>query len=169
MNQTDTDTDGNVRGDVHFIACTEARCAACERRTRLVALAAPAGHERMEAEENPFAAGPTNVWQMTQLPAFLFYLTYLPASLRERLQAAAPRYRFAADASTGETYWANHCAYCGEAFDDVALFCEPGGAFMPMSPEEAAAISLTRVAERFTAAAAGYSGEPELFDFMPQN
>jgi hypothetical protein len=48
------------------------------------------------------------------------------------------------------------------------LFCEPHGAFVPLSSEDAAAIEVLPVAERLEAAAAGYTLDPEFMGSGPR-
>ena len=64
-----------------------------------------------------------------------------------------------------DSHWANHCEHCGSRFSDDDLHCEPG-AFMPGGLNEAERIHLTHVAEKFSAAAAGYALDPEFFAAM---
>ena len=95
----------------------------------------------------------------------IFYVEELAASISRRLMRTAPLLRRKREVGHRHAYWANHCEHCGLMLSDEALHCEPGG-FMPTQPDEAAAIQLTRVVEAFSAEAAGYALEPELFSLI---
>ena len=81
------------------------------------------------------------------------------------MQALAPLYRLA-PAAQGP-YWANHCERCGAIQEDHDLFCEPEGAFLPISPAAASIIEFLPIDEILEAAAAGYAVDPEFVEFMP--
>jgi len=49
---------------------------------------------------------------------------------------------------------------CGALLEDHDLYCEPDGAFLPMSGDITADFELTWIAEPIEAAAGGYSCDP---------
>jgi hypothetical protein len=159
--------DINVRSGSYWIAHTTGECSRCHAGTRLVALALPPHHETRnpdcDIEKDGLAA---YSWETAEWSALLFYVEYLPREVRRRLQSASPGYRFAFSERTQGSYWANHCAACGALLEDHDLFCEPDGAFLPMSAERAAAVTLERVAEALEAGAAGYACDPQFLDAM---
>jgi hypothetical protein len=170
MSYFDTVTDANVRSGAYFIAHAVAQCEACTRSTRVIALALPADHDAAELAENPEPPHEDQLfWWPAPLPAWVFFINDISAAAQQRLRAAARGYRRVRTQTADDSYWGNHCEHCGAALDDHELYCEPGGAFMPMNPSEAAGIRLERVAEPIDVAAAGYASEPELFRYMPRS
>jgi hypothetical protein len=145
----------NLRSPSYFIARTQTQCEHCDRLSNVFALALPPGHEVL------LDGG----WQYVDGNAFIFHVEELAAPISRRLMQVAPLLRRKLEEGHRHAYWANHCEHCGLMVSDDALHCEPGG-FMPTQPDEAVAIQLTRVAEAFSAEAAGYAFEPELFSLM---
>jgi hypothetical protein len=140
----------NIRSSSYYIAQASARCTRCDGWTSVTALALPPNHETLEE----------NQWQRVAANAFLFTLSGLQQSVATRLAHVAPGFHFSATAC-----WENHCEHCGATLSEAELHCEVG-CFMPGDEQEARAVHLVRVAEPFTATAAGYSLEPEFFDHM---
>jgi hypothetical protein len=156
--------DINIRSHGYFIAHRVATCWRCQASTPLLALVLPPEHETLsldadaDAERDELAQ---DTWQTAPVSAILFYIGYLPEAVQRWLKDISPFYRFAHCAATQGAYWANHCERCDSLLDDHELFCEPEGAFLPMSPASAAAIHLLRINESFEAAAAGYGHDPQ--------
>jgi hypothetical protein len=149
MTDIDADSGINFRSDGYLIARTVGMCLHCRGVTRLVALMLPPGHESR-----------SDSWEPTPRHALLFYVESLPEAVRHHLQALAPTYRFATSPATQSSYWANHCERCGGLQEDHELFCEPEGAFLPISPAAAAIIEFLPVHESIEAGAAGYAIDP---------
>jgi hypothetical protein len=157
----------NVRSASYWIARATGECERCGAETRLVALALPPDHQSLELDWNIEADGFVAYnWETVEWRAFLFYVEYLPAKVRRRLQAASKGYRLAFSERTQGSYWANHCAACGALVEDHDLFCEPDGAFLPMTAASAAAVTLERVDEALEAGAAGCACDPQFLDSM---
>jgi len=154
----------NVRSDCFVIARTMGTCWCCGTATRLLALALPPGHETLAIDaDDEGEKRALEVWDAAICNALLFYVAYLPDAVRRRLTEFSPLYRFAHSAAALGSYWANHCESCGSLLDDHDLFCEPEGAFLPMSQAGADAIQLVHIDEPFEASAAGYACDPEFF------
>lgn len=159
--------DLNVRSDSYWIAHTVGECSRCCAATRIVALALPPGHESLTLEwatDRHECVG--YVWESVASRAFLFYVEHLSESVQRRLREFSRSYRRARGTDTFGPYWANHCEHCGTVMDDHHLFCEPGGAFLPATPENARAVKLARIAESLEAGAVGYACEPHFFESM---
>ena len=148
-------SNANLRSPSYFIARTQARCEHCDQLSNVIALALPPGHE-VQLDGG---------WEYVDGNAFIFYVEELAAPISRRLMQIAPLLGREREEGHRHAYWANHCEHCGLMLSDDTLHCEPGG-FMPTQPDEAAAIQLTRVAEAFSAEAAGYALEPELFSLI---
>jgi hypothetical protein len=163
----DANDDINVRSDSYWIAHTMGECGRCGAATRLIALALPPGHESLTLEWSVDEdESVRHVWESTAARAFLFYIEYLPEGLQRRLGEFSRNYRLAESDYTHAPYWANHCGSCGSPMDDHDLFCEPGGAFLPATPETAAEVTLVRIAQALEASAIGYACEPQFFESM---
>ena len=165
MTDIDADSGINFRSDGYWVARTVGMCLHCRGETRLVALMLPPGHESRSTSDEDVQAGEDSSmhddsWERVPRHALLFYIEFLPDAVRQRLQVLAPTYRFANSPATQGSYWANHCEHCGGLQEDHELFCEPEGAFLPVSPAAAAAIELLPVPEALRVGAAGYAIDP---------
>jgi len=125
------------------------------------------GHEALELDdEAPDDAHAVDTWEVESHVAFLFHVAYLSGDAQSRITAICPAYALERDESGDELCWTNHCEHCGAPFDDQELFCEPGGAFLPVSESDAGLIQIRNVDEAIAAAAAGDSLEPPFFESM---
>jgi hypothetical protein len=147
----------NLRSDTYFIALGQGLCEYCGRATRLLALALPAGHETLDADADVPLQDAADVWRRADALAFVFEVEAVSASVERRLRAFSSHYRREVG-ELGER-WLNHCEHCGAVQSDDALYCEPGGAFMPGSAAQATAVELLAVV-------GGYSFEADHFEFM---
>jgi|SRR5271154_676163 len=144
--------DSNIRSRGYFIARAQATCRHCNRITETLALAVPPNHELLEVNGDNEAES-QGTWLATVVPAFIFFLSWLPDTVLRRL-------------STFSDGRLNHCQHCGTRQHDEDLHCEPG-VFMPTDEGEAANIELVYVDEAFEAAAAGYAPDPEFLAWPP--
>ena len=145
----------NLRSSSYYIAHARVLCESCNHSSCVVALALPPGHQSLV----------DGSWQRVEANAFVFYVAELASPVSKLLHRTAPLFSRKGGEGRRNRYWANHCEHCGSMFNDEALHCEPGG-FMPTQPVEAEAILLCRVAEEFSADAAGYALEPEYFSLI---
>jgi hypothetical protein len=168
MSATQSAPDVNVRSQTYYVARTTVPCWHCGLSTQLLALAMPQNHETLHMDTRGGADDRPDVdtWQRANLHAFLFYVEYLPDGVQGRLSHISQFFRLAYSAATLNSYWANHCEYCGTLLPDHELHCEPDGAFMPSTEVAAANIRLLQIHEPFEAVAAGYAFEPEFFRSM---
>jgi len=158
MSPTASHHEINVRSASFLIAKRRGVCMRCSESMVLIAVALPRGHWMLEPD--------AEVWEIAALDAFTFYVDYLPDKVGARLQQFSPSYKLAYSHETSDTYWANHCARCASLQSDHDLFCEPGGAFAPISESEAAEVELMEIEEPFEASVAGFAYQLELFEFM---
>jgi hypothetical protein len=152
----------NIRSDSYFIAATTRHCGRCRGPSPVCGFALPAGHETLYVDDD---SGEVS-WERAEDPTFVCYLDYLAPSVAARMTAFSATYRYGYRRRTESFYWVNICAYCGVKLGDYDTFCEPGQGFMPVTRDEAAAISLCRIDAPFIASAGGWSLGVELFDFM---
>ncbi len=153
-----------IRSPRYYILRAPATCLDCGAAMPVFALAVPAEHETWEETEPPAIAAKDGCWSTGGACALLFQVEWVCASVRRRLAAVAPDYRLprqdaGQDAGQG-ALWSNHCENCEAAAADHELFCEPEGAFVPLSAAQALAIELVRVAEPLEVDAAGYGVDP---------
>jgi len=164
----------NIRSPRYYIARTVSTCWHCRSPTSLVAIAVPPGHETLDVDdeasddETHCRETAAATWSVADHSAFLFYIDFLPAVVQDRINQRLPTYRpVGGTAAAGSgSHWSNHCESCGSQLDDHELFCEPEGAFLPISESTASAIYLEMVDEPFETSAAGYSYEPPGFGVM---
>jgi hypothetical protein len=159
----------NFRASRYWIARTAGVCPHCNGATPLVALMLPPGHEALSVDEEDASPGVdvpfgSDIWERVPRHALLFYVESLPDEARRHLQALAAKYRFAASPTTRGAYWANHCACCDAFQEDQDLFCEPEGAFLPVSSAAASSIQLLPMAQALEVAAAGYALDPQFVE-----
>jgi len=156
----------NNRSQTYTVARAMQRCANCGELTGVIGIFLPAGHETLEidpdAEEDTTAA---ETWEVVEAGAGVFYVEHLPQAVQFRLRQLSQHYYIGAGDVAGRSYWMNHCSLCGASQGDFELYCEPEGAFMPMSAEAAGSIQLHEVLEPFAAQAVGYAFAPELLDY----
>jgi hypothetical protein len=155
MSDDSRHTEINVRAPNYLIARTQGICPSCRAETCQVGLLVPPQHEVL-----------ADIWECASRHAFLFYVESLSDEVVRRLQAIAPGYRSAVSPVTQGSYWANHCERCGAFQEDHDLFCEPEGAFLPVSPAAASSIEFLPVQSVLEAAAAGYAIDPEFVEFV---
>jgi hypothetical protein len=154
----------NIRSAHYLIARTTGTCTGCDLSTRLVALVVPPSHESLSPIGDDADGPHAPSWNEVSVGAFLFYVAYLPDDVRRHLLTDA--YRPAWSSAVHGSYWANHCEHCGLLQEDHDLFCEPGGAFLPIDAASASAVELTRIDEPFISAAGGHAYEPEYLEHM---
>jgi hypothetical protein len=156
----------NSRSQAYAVARGRQRCENCTRFTPVLGLVLFAGHETLEsgaeadegADEDSDLA---DVWEPAETPALLFFVESIPESVQRRLLEFSQHYSLEYDEQADQSYWMNHCAFCGAKQRDFELYCEPEGAFMPISEAGAAFIKLCKVPEPFEALAGGYMYESE--------
>jgi hypothetical protein len=154
----------NNRSRTYCIAHAMQRCGCCARLTPVVAVVLPPGYETLgiDADAEDETAG-TDAWETAEAGAFLFFIENLPDAVESRLHGFSQHYH--RGHGQGESScWSNHCSFCGAQQDDFELYCEPEGAFAPISEEAAALIRIYEVSEAFEAQAGGYACAPDLFD-----
>ena len=159
-------SDINNRSPGYFIACALQRCECCCNLTRVVGLVLPAGHETLEDVEDSLSEGrDEDVWETANRGAILFDVEYLPDTVQTRLHQLSQHYCRDFSEATGSSNWMNHCSFCGAQQADFDVYCEPEGAFMPISAEAAKKIWLHEVPEPFAAQATGYAYAPEFIEY----
>jgi recombinational DNA repair protein (RecF pathway) len=154
------ESDVNYRSQTYGIACALQCCGGCARPTPVVGLVLPRGHETLEIDTDAQGVE-VDVWEAAEAGAFVFFVEHLPEAVQRRLLELSQYYR--RDGQSEQSYWLNHCSFCGMPQGDFELYCEPEGAFFPISERAAASVQLQNVTEPFEAQAAGYAYAPEFF------
>ena len=155
----------NIRSPRWLLAQTVGVCPHCGASTQLFAIGLPPGHESIRFDESLDGEG-QGTWEVENQNAFLFHVESLSAAIRCRLKSLVPCFRPDRCGPADDVHWLNHCERCGCALDDVELFCEPEGAFSPISESVAGLIRLLPIEAALEAAVAGYAYEPEFFAAM---
>ena len=158
--------DINNRSPTYCIARAPQRCGQCARVFPVFGLAVPPGHETLEADAGVDETELPELWHVAEAGALLFFIENLPESVQERMRQLTLHYRPDYSEPARQSYWMNHCSFCGLKHGDFELYCEPGGAFLPVSSEAGARIRLHEILEPLAAQAAGYAFAPEYFDYM---
>lgn len=142
----------NVRAEHYSIVRATGACPRCGCRNELTALMVPPGH----AVRDPEACGAIQIadWEIFPCSAFLFHLERLAPAVEERLYSRSAR--------RGSTLrdQINRCTRCDYVWSDDELFCEPGGAFLPLSDREAQRLTFEPVAEPLWASVGGHAPDP---------
>jgi len=161
MSDLNVGNSSNVRSGGYFIVRSIGECRRCQASTPLIALALAPEHETLSMDaDDEWKESIPDIWESAACSALLFYVEALPDSVQRRLAEFSQAYRYAYSAEAQGYYWANHCMSCGALLEDPDLFCEPDGAFLPMSAEITADLELTWIEEPIEAAAGGYSCDP---------
>ncbi|CAG9183829.1 hypothetical protein [Cupriavidus pampae] len=130
----------------YYVAQSVERCWQCDGVTPVYALAVPAGHlawyDLPEASEGPEAA---LAWEVAEAGSFVSDLTATAGSVRQVIAAHCPGYHVDYSNTAGGHFAMNHCKHCEAKIGEFYLHKEPGGPFFPMSPEDAARITLRPV------------------------
>jgi hypothetical protein len=156
----------NNRSQSYFIACALQRCECCHKLTPVVGLVLPSGHETLQIDPDSVSdATAADIWEAAVGGAILFDIEFLPGTVQNRLRQLSQHYRTAVSEASGRLNWMNHCSFCGKQQADFDVYCEPEGAFMPISAEAAKKIWLHQVREPFAAQAAGYAYAPEFLEY----
>jgi hypothetical protein len=161
--------DVNNRSASYFIAYALQRCAQCGNLTPVVGLVLPAGHQALEVATDAALGVPAaDAWVTVEASAILFDVEYLSDAVAKNLRELSQHYRAHLDETSGRSNWMNHCSFCAAPQADAELYCEPEGAFMPISPAAAAKIRLHEVCEPLEAQACGCAYAPEFLEFAQQ-
>jgi hypothetical protein len=143
------------------LASTAAGCRCCGAPTRLFAFALAAGHWVLEPDDGAEDDAETaDAWRVSGDIAFLFHVEWVDERVERCVRQVATSFR------PDDRGWLNHCDVCGSPQPEDDLHCEPGGAFLPITAEDARRIRRMSIDAPFEAVAAGYSPDPPFFDAM---
>jgi len=137
----------NIRSNRLFIATTAEGCWKCKNISPVLGLIVPTGSEHRE----------DSTWFQLPEPSAIYYLHYLSSNLEKLLISYSAHYYQGFSNTAKGTYYANHCQHCKAIQGDFHMYCEPGGAFFPRSPEEADLVTLEEVEAEVEAIAGGVS------------
>lgn len=74
-------------------------------------------------------------------PILLQSIESMPGPILQHLLSVHPQFEKRSSKTAGTAYYMNTCS-CGAHFGDFFLFSEPGGAFFPVSEDDATAITI---------------------------
>lgn len=124
-----------VTSPIYLLRSSE-ECWKCDVKQEVVALAVTQiysgdpGLERMVNEDAK--------------PFIIFYVEDMPQEILEHICSVHPMYEKRMSRTTGFTYYMNTCT-CGASFGDFYLHQKFGGAFCPMSEEDAMKVSIEKL------------------------
>jgi len=118
-----------------YLLTANAACWKCGRPQDVVAIAAQGLSEG--GEPIPDTQDPRSL-------VVLSAIVEMPSELLAFIQRRQPRYQKQYSRTAEMSYYANTCQ-CGALFGDHYLVSEPGGAFFPEDPAEAARIEMNHV------------------------
>jgi len=119
-----------------LLLSAQTRCWKCGQPVKAVALAAHALEEDGEQVGDP--ADTADMLVLTDVD-------FMPPEVLHELVQRNPNYSKRYSHTAGDSYFANNCD-CGTFTGDFYLHMEPGGAFFPTTVEEAAGITVERLA-----------------------
>ncbi|KAE8753528.1 hypothetical protein FSO04_44660 [Paraburkholderia madseniana] len=96
---------------------------------------------------------------------FIGNLTLVNGSVRRLISERCPGYYVDLSKMADSSYYMNHCAHCNAKFGDFFMYSEPGGAFFPVTPEEAKLIQLTRIDLPLLAQGNGSASAPDMVPY----
>jgi len=161
----------HVRSPYYFILQSATECWKCYCLTRVFSFRLPEEHEQFEFaeedEETDFSLeSGLGYWVCDGFRAGLSDVLTLSPSVIKQLRTYTTRYQPDYSQKAGMVYYMNHCEHCSAKLGDFYMHSEPGGAFFPMSPDAASAMTLHLVRERFDGnGSLGWSTE-DFVDFM---
>ncbi|WP_104657399.1 hypothetical protein [Ralstonia insidiosa] len=150
----------------YFLATASTTCWKCRESTPVFSIAVPPSH-LMQYPLPDDGDGPITAiaWEAAEYGGFLSDLVEMSGSVRKVLAAHCPAYRVDYSHTADTNYLMNHCASCGAKQGDFYLHQEPGGAFFPITEDEAARITLRRVNALLLAQGSGGMSSEDLMPY----
>lgn len=159
-----------VRSPYYYVVESTSGCWGCSNPTRVFAFMLPEAHEEFEYvydEEVEFELT-TNLgeWRCNEYRGTVGSVHSMSPAVSKQIRRFTANFKLAYSKAAGQRYFMNHCEHCGAKLGDYFMHAEPGGAFVPMSPEQASKMILVRINERFDAnCGIGFATE-DFFDWM---
>ena len=159
--------------EFYYIGVNDRRCWNCGETISLYAFCLPRGHkylnidyldpEDIDCDEGcdewqyldyeggmltrTKSDGTTYTWLENPCFSGVSRVTDIDPRALGQIRHYAPSWRPGYSQTAGTSYYANHCPYCSRLQGDFMIFSEPGGAFLPESPQQAAKIHLHKIDE----------------------
>ncbi|MES3675902.1 DUF5710 domain-containing protein [Halomonas elongata] len=154
-----------LRSSYYYIVESYAICWRCREMTSVHSFMLPSPHEEFECyDEEIVGESGSGRWEARYHNTILSSLVGIPSTVLDKLCLVTKRYFPTYSKKAGYTYYMNHCEHCDAVQGDFYMHSEPGGAFCPVSVEQAGIMYRHRIDEFFQGnAGASYS----TFDFMP--
>lgn len=142
----------NLYAPEAYLVSSPERCWRCSAPVTVIGFLLAPGFEANDVWESDEGEA-LDDWQRYDDWSYAHYIAELPPDIADIASAASPHYRPAFSKTIQGRYWANHCPSCGVLQGDFGLFCEPGGAFLPMAEWEVQDQRAARLAIPFEATA----------------
>jgi hypothetical protein len=116
-----------------ILAHTSRKCWSCSQLNTVTAIGANSFYLKDEEDAS---------WKEMDFFTLFESISSVSANLHSFLQDYYPHIKLGYSKTVGDYYWSNHCSSCKKLQGDWFLFNEPGVNFCPVSPENAATITL---------------------------
>ncbi|MHC1481473.1 DUF5710 domain-containing protein [Frateuria aurantia] len=155
-----------VRSPYYYVIESSTSCWKCLNLTRVFSFFLPEEHEQFEFVEDEDESFTLSVdlgkWVCHGYRGTVSNISDLSRKVANELSRYTKKFK-SAYSKGGGRYMMNHCEHCGSKQGDFYMHCEPGGAFFPVSPEDASRMILNKINDRFEAnCGVGFSTD----DFM---
>ncbi|WP_416769560.1 DUF5710 domain-containing protein [Pseudomonas sp. RHF3.3-3] len=146
-----------TRSPYYYVMESISDCWKCCAPTRVFSFRLPDEYEEfhyIEEYEDPQVFTLTSnlgQWKSRGYGGTVSDVGSLSPQVLRRIRQFTGSFRLDYSKMAGCRYFMNHCQHCGAKLGDFYMHAEPGGAFVPMSPEQAGKITLHRINERFDA------------------
>jgi hypothetical protein len=124
--------DFNVTSPSYFVAQSYERCWKCGQPNRVIGFLLTDGYQEKEDD----------MWTECGWSAFVYYVESLVDDVAKHAQLVSANYRLDFSNTTRNSYWMNHCDFCGSKLGDHPLYAEVDAAFSPSDSENAKVIKL---------------------------
>ena len=162
-----------VYSEFYYIGINTCRCWKCNELINLYAFCLPRGHKYLnidyldpdeeESEETDskwqlsehdglsmmMCESSHTIYSWSENPSFsgVSRITDIDPRALSQMRHYSPIWRPGYSHTAGTSYYANHCPHCARIQGDFMIFSEPGGAFLPASPDQAGRIQLHKINE----------------------
>ncbi len=156
--------DADIRSNGFFIVESLEQCWRCRQITSVFAFLLPEDHQVKNYDEN--ADDDTPIWVTAGYKVILGFIRFLNKECLETIQKISSHYYFDFSKTASSSYYMNHCRNCNSRLGDFYMHSEPGGAFSPMTCEQAGDIKLYWYNKLFESSAGTSSVDVDHFESM---
>lgn len=185
----------DLYSEYYYIGVNESQCWKCCKKINLYAFCLPRGHKYLNIDyldPDEFVIGEDNSqWQYSDYEGDMLSKTEIDGTIYtwaknpcfsgasrvtdvdpralSQIRHYSPVWRPGYSQTAGTSYYANHCPNCSRLQGDFMIFNEPGGAFLPDSPHQAAEIRLHKIDEPIFLNGGTCWSTCDFFEYMQQD